>query len=60
MGKSNTCSTNKSEITVVKNEKSESIPTRIPSSWRMCIDYKKLNDDTRKDHFSPFIPRPNS
>ena len=41
----------KSGITVVKNEKSEPIPTRVPSSWRMCIDYRKLNDATRKDHF---------
>ena len=28
----------KSRITVVKNEKGEPIPTRILSSWRMCID----------------------
>ena len=46
----------KSGITVVKNEKGEPIPTRILSSWRMCIDYRKLNDVTRKDHFSlPFL-----
>ena len=43
---------NKSGIIVVKNEKGEPIPTRIPSSWCMCIDYKKLNDATRKDNFS--------
>ena len=43
-------------ITVVKNEKGKSIPTRIPSSWRMCIDYIKLNDAIRKDHFPlPFL-----
>ena len=29
-------------ITVVKNEKGELIPTRITSSWRMCIDYRKF------------------
>lgn len=46
----------KSEITVVKNEKGELIPTRITSSWRLCIDYRKLNEATRKDHFPvPFI-----
>ena len=28
----------KSRIIVVKNEKGELIPTRITSSWRMCID----------------------
>ena len=32
-------------------KKGESIPTRIPFSWRMCIDYRKVNDATRKDHF---------
>ena len=41
----------KSGITVVKNEKSQPIPTRILSSWHMCIDYRKLNDANRKDHF---------
>jgi len=46
----------KSGITVVKNEKGELIPTRVPSSWRMCIDYRKLNTATRKDHFPlPFL-----
>ena len=46
----------KSGITVAKNEKSEPIPTQIPSSWCMCIDYRKLNDATRKDNFSlPFL-----
>ena len=56
MGKSNTSSTKKTGITVVKNEKGEPIPTRIPSSWRMCIDYKKLNDATRNDYFAlPFL-----
>ena len=38
-------------ITIVKNEKGESIPTRIPSNWRMCIDYRKLNDATKKTIF---------
>ena len=46
----------KSGITVVKNEKNELIPTRIQNSWRVCIDYRRLNQATRKDHFPlPFM-----
>ncbi|KAM6567243.1 hypothetical protein CsatA_026371 [Cannabis sativa] len=46
----------KSGITVVKNEKNELIPTRVQTGWRVCIDYRKLNSVTRKDHFPlPFI-----
>ena len=37
----------KSGITVIENEKGELIPTRVSSSWRMCIDYRKLNLATR-------------
>ena len=43
-------------LTVVKNKDNELVPTRIQSGWRVCIDYRKLNATTRKDHFSlPFI-----
>ena len=43
-------------ITVVKNKKNELIPTRIQNSWRVCIDYRRLNQATRKDHFPlPFM-----
>ena len=46
----------KSWITVVQNEKGEEIATRLTSGWRECIDYRKLNAVTRKDHFPlPFI-----
>ena len=41
----------KSRITVVQNEKGEEITTRLTSGWRVCIDYRKLNAVTRKDHF---------
>jgi hypothetical protein len=41
---------------VVKNEKTELIPQRTVTGWRMCIDYRKLNKTTKKDHFPlPFI-----
>ncbi|CAL2229499.1 unnamed protein product [Prunus armeniaca] len=46
----------KSGVTVVKNEENELVPTRIQTGWRVCIDYRKLNATTRKDHFPlPFI-----
>ena len=41
---------------MVPNERNELIPTRTVTGWRMCIDYRKLNEATRKDHFPlPFM-----
>ncbi|CAN6586212.1 unnamed protein product [Malus baccata var. baccata] len=46
----------KSGVTVVKNAEDELVPTRIQTGWRVCIDYRKLNNTTRNDHFPlPFI-----
>jgi hypothetical protein len=36
---------------VVKNEKNELIPQRTMTGWQMCINYRKLNKATKKDHF---------
>ena len=38
-------------MTVIRNEKNELILARIVIGWRVCIDYRKLNTKTRKDHF---------
>jgi hypothetical protein len=46
----------KGAMTIVKNEKNELIPQRTVTGWRMWIDYRKLNKETKNDHFPlPFI-----
>ncbi|CAN6542407.1 unnamed protein product [Malus baccata var. baccata] len=50
------CVPKKSGVTVVTNAENELVPQRIQTGWRVCIDYRKLNTTTRKDHFPlPFI-----
>ncbi|GJV81159.1 reverse transcriptase domain-containing protein [Tanacetum coccineum] len=56
LGKPRTLRTEKGGFTVVENDENELIPTRLVTGWRVCIDYRKLNEATRKDHFPlPFM-----
>ncbi|GJU90004.1 reverse transcriptase domain-containing protein [Tanacetum coccineum] len=45
------CVPKKGGITVFTNENDELVPTRTVTGWRVCIDYRKLNEATAKDHF---------
>nr|GEV51347.1 reverse transcriptase domain-containing protein [Tanacetum cinerariifolium] len=50
------CVPKKGGMTIVANENNELILTRLVTGWRVCIDYRKLNDVTRKDHLPlPFM-----
>nr|GEZ81349.1 DNA-directed DNA polymerase [Tanacetum cinerariifolium] len=40
------CVPKKGGFAVVKNKENELIPTRLVTGWRVCIDYRKLNDAT--------------
>lgn len=46
----------KGGVTIVKNDKGETVAKHVEIGWRMCIDYRKLSKATRKYHFPlPFI-----
>nr|GFA11334.1 reverse transcriptase domain-containing protein [Tanacetum cinerariifolium] len=50
------CVPKKGGMTVIKNDENELVPIRLVTGWRVCIDYRKLNEATRKDHFPlPFM-----
>ncbi|GJS73949.1 reverse transcriptase domain-containing protein [Tanacetum coccineum] len=50
------CIPKKGGITVVTNKNDELVPIRTITGWRVCIDYRKLNEATAKDHFPlPFM-----
>jgi hypothetical protein len=41
----------KGGMMIVENNNNELIPQWTVTGWRMCIDYRKLNATTKKDHF---------
>nr|GEX02843.1 hypothetical protein [Tanacetum cinerariifolium] len=50
------CVPKKGGMTVITNDENKLVPTRLVTGWRVCIDYQKLNEATRKDHFPlPFM-----
>nr|GEZ61496.1 DNA-directed DNA polymerase [Tanacetum cinerariifolium] len=50
------CVPKKRGMTMVTNDENELVPTRLMTGWRVCIDYRKLNEATWKDHFPlPFM-----
>nr|GEX49677.1 reverse transcriptase domain-containing protein [Tanacetum cinerariifolium] len=44
------CVPKKGGMTVIKNDENELVPTHLVTGWRVCIDYRKLNEATRKYH----------
>nr|GFB52721.1 reverse transcriptase domain-containing protein [Tanacetum cinerariifolium] len=50
------CVPKKGGMTVITNDENKLVPTRLVTGWRVCIDYRKLNEATSKDHFPlPFM-----
>nr|GEZ69356.1 reverse transcriptase domain-containing protein [Tanacetum cinerariifolium] len=50
------CVPKKGGMIVITTDENKLVPTRLITGWRVCIDYRKLNEATRKDHFPlPFM-----
>ena len=43
-------------MAIIRNDKNDLIPTKTITGWKICVNYRKLNEATRKDHFPlPFM-----
>lgn len=52
------CVPNKGGMNIIENENNELITTGTVTGWRICVDYRKLNETTRNNHFPlPFIDK---
>nr|GEY96271.1 DNA-directed DNA polymerase [Tanacetum cinerariifolium] len=49
------CVPKKGGMNIVANENNELIPTRLVTGWRVCIDYRKLNELLEKTEFYCFL-----
>jgi hypothetical protein len=50
------CVPKKGGITIIPIENNELIPKRVVVGYRMCINFRKVNKVTKKDHYPlPFI-----
>ena len=46
----------KAGVTVDENQEGDMVLVRKATDWHQCIDYRRLNSVTKKDHYSlPFI-----
>lgn len=45
------CVQKKGDITVIEGDDKKLLATRVVNPWQVCMDYRKLNQATRKDHY---------
>jgi hypothetical protein len=54
----NHCVPKQGSLIIIRNDEDEVIPFKTITGYKMCIDFRKLNNDTIKNHKPlPFIER---